>query len=108
MACILVMGRLPGITANISAKLGELPVQWAGATTIDEVRDALDQHPDIAIAIMGAGLDDTVRGELITLIASMRPDISIHLKDRESGPAGMAPFVKSVVQALVPNTSETR
>jgi len=101
MARVLVMGRLASITANISAKLADLPVDWAGATTIDEVRDALDSHSDISIAIMGAGLDDATRGDLISLIAELRPDISIHLKDRNSGPDGMAPFVRSVVQALV-------
>ena len=50
---------------------------------------------------MGAGLDDAIRGELIGVIASRRPDIPIHLKERSSGPDGMAPFVRRVVEAMV-------
>ncbi len=50
---------------------------------------------------MGAGLDDGIRGELIGVIAQRRPDISIHLKERSSGPDGMAPFVRRVVEAMV-------
>ena len=50
---------------------------------------------------MGAGLDDAIRGELIGVIASRRPDIPIHLKERSSGPDGMAPFVRRVVEGTV-------
>ena len=50
---------------------------------------------------MGAGLYDDIRGELIGVIASRRPDLTIHLKDRDSGPDGLAPFVRKVVDAVV-------
>jgi hypothetical protein len=42
-----------------------------------------------------------VRGDLIGVIAAIRPEISIHLKDRESGPEGMAAFVRKVVNGVV-------
>ena len=39
--------------------------------------------------------------ELVGVIAARRPDITIHLKERTTGPEGMAPFVRKVVQAVV-------
>ena len=61
----------------------------------------LAAEPRIACVVMGAGLDDDVRGELIGVIAERRPDISIHLKERSTGPDGLAPFVRKVVEAMV-------
>ncbi|WP_299424260.1 hypothetical protein [uncultured Shimia sp.] len=46
-------------------------------------------------------MDDDTRGDLIGLIATRRPDLSIHLKDRASGPDGMVGFVEQIVENLV-------
>ena len=98
---VLLVGRLPGVIGNIAQKLQDMPVEWLGAHNRDEVIRQLEAEPKIACVVMGAGLDDTIRGELISVIAQRRPDISIHLKDRSSGPDGMAPFVRKVVEAMV-------
>lgn len=83
---------------DVARQLDHLPIQWLGAHDQDEVRRQLDTEPRIACAIMGAGLDDKIRGELVGIIAARRPDICIHLKDRASGPEGLMPFVKRIVQ----------
>ncbi|WPY94066.1 hypothetical protein T8T21_13270 [Limimaricola variabilis] len=93
---ILLVGRLPGVVETVSSALEDLPVEWLGAHDRDEVERQLDAEPNIACVVIGAGLDDRIRGELIGVIAGRRPDITIHLKDRASGPGGMAPFARSI------------
>jgi hypothetical protein len=100
---VLLVGRLPGVIGGIAQQLQDIPVEWLGAHNRDEVIRQLEAEPKIACVVMGAGLDDTIRGEMIGVIAQRRPDISIHLKERSSGPDGMAPFVRKVVEALVLN-----
>ena len=98
---VLLVGRLPGVIGGIAQQLQDIPVEWLGAHNRDEVIRQLDAEPGIAVVVMGAGLDDGIRGELIGVIAQRRPDVSIHLKERSSGPDGMAPFVRKVVEAMV-------
>jgi hypothetical protein len=98
---VLLVGRLPGVIGGIAQQLQDIPVEWLGAHNRDEVIHQLQAEPRIACVVMGAGLDDDIRGELIGVIAQRRPDISIHLKERSSGPDGMAPFVRRVVEAMV-------
>ncbi len=98
---VLLVGKLPNVIGGVAKKLDDLPIEWLGAHNRDEVIAQLEAEPRIACVVMGAGLDDTIRGELIGVIAARRPDISIHLKDRSSGPDGLAPFVRKVVEGLV-------
>jgi hypothetical protein len=98
---VLLVGRLPNVVALITPELEDLPVEWLGAHDRDEVIRQLDAEPNIAVVVMGAGLDDQVRGELVGVIARRRPDLTIHLKERSTGPEGMAPFVRKVVLAMV-------
>ncbi|MSU90656.1 hypothetical protein GE300_13705 [Rhodobacteraceae bacterium 2CG4] len=94
---VLLVGRLPDVIQNVARQLEDLPIQWLGAHDRDEVARQLDAEPNIRCVVIGAGLDDKIRGDLIGIIAARRPDIPIHLKDRTSGPKGMAPFVRRVV-----------
>ena len=100
---VLLVGRLPGVIGGIAQQLQDIPVEWLGAHNREEVIRQLESEPKIVCVAMGAGLDDAIRGELIGVIAQRRPDISIHLKERSSGPDGMAPFVRKVVEAMVLN-----
>lgn len=103
---VLLIGRLPNVIGDVAQRLDHMPIQWLGAHDQDEVRRQLDAEPRIVCAIMGAGLDDRVRGEMVGIIAARRPDICIHLKDRASGPDGMMPFVERVVQHEILDTLE--
>jgi hypothetical protein len=98
---VLLIGKLPGIVGHLADELEDLPIRWLGAHDHGEVVRQLETEPEIACVIMGAGLSDDIRGDLIGIIASVRPDIPIHLKDRASGPAGMAPFVRRVVTGMI-------
>ncbi len=94
---VLLVGRLPSVVENVAAQLEDLPIQWLAAHDRDEVAQQLDAESNIRSVVIGAGLDDAVRGELVGVIAARRPDLCIHLKDRSSGPEGMAPFIRRVV-----------
>ncbi|MCA8879058.1 MAG: hypothetical protein KDA73_03685 [Rhodobacteraceae bacterium] len=98
---VLLVGRLPGIVGHLADQLEDLPIRWLGAHNREEVARQLADEPGIECVVVGAGLDDAVRGELVGVIAEARPDLTIHLKDRSSGPQGMAPFVRRVVAAMV-------
>jgi hypothetical protein len=98
---VLLVGKLPGIVGHLADDLEDLPVRWLGAHDHGEVVRQLESEPGIVCVVMGAGLNDDVRGDLIGVIAAIRPEISIHLKDRESGPEGMAAFVRKVVNGVV-------
>ena len=98
---VLLVGRLPGVVGNVAKALEDMPIRWLGAHNRAEVIQQLDTEPGIACVVMGAGLDDTVRGDLVGVIAARRPDITIHLKDRASGPDGLLPFTRRVVEAMV-------
>lgn len=95
---VLLIGRLPDVMRNVIRDLEDLPIQWLGAHDRAEVIAQLDAEPNIRTVVMGAGLDDSVRGELIGVIAGRRPDLCIHLKDRASGPEGLAPFARRIVE----------
>ncbi len=96
---VLLVGRLPSVEETVARELEDMNIQWLGAHNRDEVVSQLESEPGIATVVMGAGLDDRLRGDLIGVIAGRRPDLCIHLKDRDSGPAGMAPFARRVVEA---------
>lgn len=95
---VLLIGRLPHVIGNVAQELQHLPIEWLGAHDHAEVVRQLESEPRIACVIMGAGLDDRIRGDLIGIIAEQRPDVCIHVKDRASGPEGLVPFVARVVQ----------
>ena len=100
---VLLIGKLPHVIGNVAEQLDHLPIQWLGAHDQPEVVRQLETEPRIVCVIMGAGLDDQTRGDLIGIIAALRPDVCIHLKDRSSGPEGLVPFVERVVQMQVLN-----
>lgn len=95
---VLLVGRLRNVIANVAKQLEHLPVEWLGAHNREEVIRQLDMEPRIACVVMGGSMDDSIRGELIGVIAQRRPDLCIHVKDRASGPDGMAPFVRRMVE----------
>jgi hypothetical protein len=98
---VLLIGKLPHVIGNVAKVLDHLPIEWLGAHDHAETVRQLECEPRIACIIMGAGLDDQIRGDLIGLVAIMRPDLPIHLKDRASGPEGLVPFVERVVRMEV-------
>ena len=98
---VLLVGKLRDVIGATAKELDHMPVEWLGAHNREEVVKQLDAEPRIACAIIGGSMDDHLRGELVALIASRRPDICIHVKDRASGPGAFTSFVQRVVDGML-------
>ncbi|MEP2530044.1 hypothetical protein [Shimia sp.] len=95
---VLLIGKLRQVIEKVPQQLDHLPVNWLGAHDHAEVMHQLNREPNIDCAIIGGSLPDDIRGDLVAMIATRRPDICIHVKDRDSGPDAMAGFVENIVR----------
>lgn len=102
MKTIILAGRLPGIVNNLTRQLSREDVHFLGATNAAELANHLNNE-DVESVIMGGGLEDTVRAELCLMIWQTRDDLPIHIKDRASGPGGMAGFVTGILDGPMGN-----
>lgn len=84
----LLLGRKPFDDASIRAALSDL-----------DVTKALAAGP-VDIVIMGAGLDLDTRLAIVRAVFEASTSTSVHMKDRDSGQAGMLQFVRGVLQGL--------
>lgn len=69
------------------------------ATNLQEAKEVFGDH-QIDIVIMGAGIDLAHRLEIINFIFTTSNATTVHMKDWDSGPAGMVPFVNGVLKGL--------
>ena len=67
-------------------------------TNPEEVKHIFAQT-DIDIVIMGAGIPLEDRLSIIKYIFTISEKTTIHMKDWQSGPAGMQPFVKQILDS---------
>lgn len=98
---VLLVGQLRDVIGATAKELDHMPAKWLGAHNREEVIEQLEAEPQIICAIIGGTLNDHLRGELVSTIASKRPDICIYVKDRASGPSAFTGFVKRVVDAML-------
>lgn len=94
MKTCFIIGRKAEVIDNIRNELSVPGVRIIGGTSLEELQLANDNF-DISKVILGAGLDLNVRLEIIRYIFENSSTISVHMKDWDSGPGGMLPFVKS-------------
>ena len=99
MKGVLLVTHAPVDVTALAQKIDEPEIAFYSATNEAAVRAFLKAEK-IDMVCMGGGLSDEERGRLAAVIMSMRDDIHIHLKDRASGPAGMATFVKAVINGF--------
>lgn len=72
-------------------------VECITCTSLESLADAL-QDQGVDTAILGAGLSINVRLEAIRMIYEASDKISVHMKERVSGPEGFGPFANRVLQ----------
>mgnify|MGYP001811901503 CR=1 FL=1 len=96
---MLLLGRKPFDDASIRADLSDLDVVVQTGTTIEDVSKALAAGP-VDIVIMGAGLDLDTRLAVVRTVFEASTSTSVHMKDRDSGQAGMLQFGRGVLQGL--------
>jgi DNA-binding response OmpR family regulator len=93
---VLLVGRTSTVLDEARKGLTAQDVTLFGATTLDEVRKALDENPIDAV-IMGAGIDLETRLRIVRHVFEASDSTSVHMKDFESGPEGFLPFVEGVL-----------
>jgi hypothetical protein len=97
---VLVLGRLGSVVDEAVRDLHAPGVEILTGTGLDDVREALAGHPPDHV-VMGAGLDLEVRLAIVREVLTRSTTTTVHLKDVDSGPAGLLPFASGVIRGLV-------
>jgi hypothetical protein len=93
---VLLVGRRGIVLDEVRKDLPAQDVTLFSATTLDDVRKVLVEHP-IDTVIMGAGIDLEMRLQIVRHIFEASNSTTVHMKDWDSGPEGFLPFVKEVL-----------
>lgn len=96
---VLLLGRTGIVLDNVEAALDVDGVTLHAGTTLSDVEQIMADSP-IDTVIMGAGLDIEARLAIIRHVFDVSTSTTVHMKDRDSGPGGMIPFVKAVLSGL--------
>ena len=99
MKTCLILGRNGTIVEEVRKALNRSDIQIEMGTTYEDVVQAF-QNNAIDTVIMGAGLDLEIRLQIIQYIFEMSKSTTVHMKDWDSGPAGMLPFVTHILANL--------
>jgi hypothetical protein len=97
---VLLLGRKGIVVENVREGISLKNVVLLGGTDLEEVKAAFSEH-DISIVVMGAGIELADRLEIIEHIFNVSTSATVHMKDWDSGPQGMLPFVDSVLNGLL-------
>ncbi len=97
---VLLLGRTGIVLDDVEAD-GVIvsDVDLFAGTSLDDVTEVMAAQP-IQHAIMGAGIDLDTRLAIIEHLFTESTSTTVHMKDRDSGPAGMLPFVNGVLTGL--------
>ena len=102
MKNVLLLGRLGINIPNIETGITTKNINLFSGTNLEEVKNVFIQNDNrIEIVIMGAGIDIDSRLNIIEYIFSISKDTTVHMKDWNSGPTGMLPFVNNVLNGLI-------
>ncbi|MBL4645494.1 MAG: hypothetical protein JKY99_03430 [Rhizobiales bacterium] len=97
---VLLLGRTGIVVDDVRTHISVSDVNLLAGTSLDDVRAAFDNNR-IDVVIMGAGIDLDTRLSIIEHIFNTSTYTTVHMKDWDSGPAGMLPFVDSVLNGLI-------
>lgn len=95
----LLLGRKGMVIEQVKEDIDARGINLFGGTNLEEVQHLFDQH-NIDVVIMGAGIDLNDRLEIIQFIFEHSKSTTVHMKDWDSGPAGMLPFVNAILNGL--------
>ena len=96
---VLLLGRKGIDVQKFYDGISNKNVTLIGGTNLDAVKSTFAQY-DVKIVIMGAGIDIGDRLEIIEYIFKVSQSTSVHMKDWDSGAAGMMAFVDNVLHTL--------
>jgi hypothetical protein len=96
---VLLLGRTEIVLDDVRPHLDMHNAELHAGTTFDDMVAILDAQP-IDIVIMGAGIDIETRLAIVKHIFAVSTSTTVHMKDWDSGPQGMLPFVNGILDGL--------
>lgn len=96
---VLLLGRTGIVFDDIEAALDSKGLTLHAGTSLDDVETVMANNP-VDTVIMGAGIDINTRLAIIRHIFDVSSSTTVHMKDWDSGPAGMLPFVRGVLTGV--------
>jgi len=96
---VLLLGKKIIVVDNVKDKLTLSNINLFSGTNLDDVKKVFSREK-IDIVIMGAGIDIENRLNIIKTIFNLSKSTTVHMKDFDSGPEGMIPFVNGVLNGL--------
>jgi len=96
---VLLLGKKGIIVDDVQHQLRLPHIELYGGTNLDDVQAVFAEHK-IDHVIMGAGIELDNRLNIIKTIFELSDSTTVHMKDFSSGPKGMFPFVKAILQAM--------
>jgi hypothetical protein len=96
---VLLLGLKTTVVGGVGQQVHDADVELIEGTGMHDVRSAF-AGGDIDHVIMGAGLDLETRLALIREVSHLSDLATVHMQDRVSGPAGLLPFVRSVLLGM--------
>ena len=101
MTQVLLLGRtrIDLVAAGVMVNARGRGIELLGGTSLEDVRAAMADRA-IDVVIMGGGIPLTDRLAMVEHVYEVSETATVHMKDRASGPHGMLPFVKAVLQGL--------
>ena len=94
---VLLLGRKGIVLDDVRRELSSQDVTLLGGTSLDDVRTAFAGR-SVDVVIMGAGIDLETRLEVVRHIFTVSNSTTVHMKDFDSGPSGMLPFVDGILR----------
>ncbi|MGO9081629.1 MAG: hypothetical protein ACLQDY_21730 [Streptosporangiaceae bacterium] len=95
----LILGKTAAVIEEAADHLNLPDVDLRTGTGLDDLRAAF-AGGRIDHVLMGAGLDLKTRLRIVEEIFLLSETTTVHMKDVASGPQGMLPFVRAVLNAL--------
>ena len=96
---VLLLGRTPFDLDQVRAEIDTAGVTLLSGTSLEETEQAFAESPIDAV-IMGAGIDLATRLQIVEYVFTVSSSTTVHMKDRDSGKAGMMPFVEGLLKRL--------
>jgi len=95
----LILGRKGTIVKQVSQEINYNGITILEGTNFDDVKQAFKEHSVDAV-IMGAGIALDNRLDIVKYIFDQSKSTTVHMKDWNSGPEGMLPFVLNALHNL--------
>ena len=100
MKKVLIVGKL---LTNVPApeEISVKNISTFGASNLGEVKKVFERTSnEMDVVIIGAGIELETRLEIVKYIFELSDTVTIHMKDKVSGPGNFLPFINTVLRGM--------